>query len=227
MLVLAIETATAWGSVAVVGPQGLLVERAAHVPGGHLEWLLPAIDAALADAGLRREAIEGLVVSRGPGGFSGLRIGIATAAAWAHAAGRPLVAVSTLEVMAEGASASGLVLAALDARRGEIAGAVFRRGGAIQRVTPDFIAPPAALRDCLGASSEPVAVTGDALERHAAAIVEALGPRARLLPRAEWFPRASVAGALGRARLVRGERDDPLGLVPIYVRSQAVQPYPA
>jgi tRNA threonylcarbamoyladenosine biosynthesis protein TsaB len=216
--VLAIDTSTAWGSVAVIDADGLVAERAAHVPAAHLEWLIPAIDALLTDARLTRDSIGGLVVSRGPGGFSGLRIGIATAAAWAHSLGLPLVGVPTLEVIAAGVETTGLVLAALDARRGEIAGALFRRGDRIERLTPDQLLRPETIRDRLPSIETPTVLAGDALEHYAQALLDALRPWAIVAPTAEWRPRAAVAGAIGRARLLRGDYDDPLRLVPHYVR---------
>lgn len=218
MRVLAIDTATAWGSVALIDERGVASERSAYVPGGHLEWLVPAIEAMLADARIDRAAIEGLVVSTGPGGFSGLRIGIATAAAWAHSLGRSLAGVSTLEVIAAGVDAAGLVVAALDARRDEITGALFRRGQRTERLTGDLLLAPEAVRDRFPPIDEPVVVAGDALQRHAEALLHVLSPWGTAAPQVQWWPRAAVGGALGRARLLRGERDDPLRLVPTYVR---------
>ncbi len=218
MRVLAIDTATAWGSVALIDERGVASERSAYVPGAHLEWLIPAIEAMLAGAQIDRAAIGGLVVSTGPGGFSGLRIGIATAAAWAHSLGRPLAGVSTLEVIAAGVEGSGLVVAAMDARRGEIACALFRRGERTERLTADLLMAPEAIRDRLPSVDEPVVVAGDALQRHAATLLHVLSPWGTAAPQAQWWPRAAIGGALGRARLLRGERDDPMRLVPIYVR---------
>lgn len=218
MRVLAIETATAWGSVAVVGPDGVLAERAAHVPGGHLEWLMPAIDATLAASGVRRDEIEGLAVSIGPGAFTGLRIGVATAAAWAHVACLPLAAVPTLEVIAAGVPGVGLMLAALDAHRGEVAAALFRRDERTRRLTPDLLLAPAAVRASLPEIAEPVVLAGDALGRHERALLVALAPHGRVAPREAWWPRAAVVGAIGRAQLLAGQRDDPVGLTPRYAQ---------
>jgi tRNA threonylcarbamoyladenosine biosynthesis protein TsaB len=225
--VLAIETATAWGSAAVVGPDGVLAERSAHVPGEHLEWLIPAIDDLLAALHLTRADIEGLAVSIGPGGFTGLRIGVATAAAWAHALGLPLSGVSTLEAIAAGVQDSGLVVAALDARRGEVAAALFTRGdgaSGVERLTEDLLMSPGALRDHLGDRGR-VIIAGDALERHAAALLDALGPDAVAAPRERWWPRAAVIGHLGRTRLLGGDRDDPIGLVPRYAHRSVAREF--
>lgn len=228
MRVLAIETATAHASVAVVGPQGILAERSASATGGHLEWLMGAISSVLADADLAAGDIDGLVASMGPGSFMGLRVGLITASTWAKTTGRPVIGVSTLEVIAAGArdpveSGTALVLAAIDARRGEVAAALFRCGPPAaaafpERLTPDVLIAPSEIRARLPALTEPVIVAGDAQERYQAALMDALGPQAAVAARERWWPRASVGGTLGRVRLLRGDRDDPLRLVPRYAR---------
>jgi tRNA threonylcarbamoyladenosine biosynthesis protein TsaB len=219
VLTLAIDTTTAQGGVALVSEDGVTAERSAHVPGGHLEWLVPAIDAMLSAAGIAREAIEALAVSIGPGGFSGLRIGVATAAAWAHALDLPLVGVSTLEVIAAGIPGQGLMLAAMDARRGEMTAALFRRrGAALDRLTEDFLAAPDAVRAHLPQIDQPLLVAGDALRRDPGPLLAALSPHGVAAPQEVWWPRASVLGGLALERLMRGERDRPEGLVPRYAR---------
>jgi len=87
--VLAIETSTAWGSVAITDAGGVVAERSADVPGQHLEWLVSAIDAMLTEARLDRTSVDGLAVSIGPGRFNGLRIGLATASAWINSKACP------------------------------------------------------------------------------------------------------------------------------------------
>ncbi len=227
MRVLAIEVSTPRGSVAIVGPEGTISERSADVPGAHLEWLLGAVAAVLGDAHMGPQDVDALSVSLGPGGFVGLRIGAATAAAWAHAAGRPLVGVPTLDVIAAGAighggpSSAGLVLSVTDARRGEVAAALYRCGAVpadLVRLTPDLLVAPGAIRGLLPPIDEPLVVAGDGLKLHAPAILEALQPWAFQVPAERWWPRASVLGTVGRTRLLRGERHDPMRLAPIYAR---------
>jgi tRNA threonylcarbamoyladenosine biosynthesis protein TsaB len=220
VLVLGIETATARGSVAIVGPDGTVGVRAAHVPGGHLEWLLPAIDDLLTASNLARNAVEGLAVSVGPGGFTGLRIGLMTATAWADGLGRAVAGVSTLEAIAAGAEHPGQVLAALDARRGQVTAALFHvEAGRAQRLTPDLLAHPADLRALLPPADGLVLLAGDALEHHAEALLAGFAPHAAAAAFERWWPRADVVAALGRARLVAGEADDPLRLAPRYARA--------
>ncbi|MBI3975248.1 MAG: tRNA (adenosine(37)-N6)-threonylcarbamoyltransferase complex dimerization subunit type 1 TsaB, partial [Armatimonadetes bacterium] len=192
MRVLGLETATPYGSVAVVGPDGLLAEVTALIPMRHLEWLLPAVERTLAEAGTGRGEIEGLAVSIGPGGFTGLRIGIATAAAWARAADIPVIGVSTLEALAATVAGPGLIAPVLDAKRGEVAAALFRREGdlTLTRLREDTVLTPDRLGDLLP-RDQPVLLLGDGLSRWADAIGRAV-PAARWAPPAAWAPRAAA-----------------------------------
>jgi tRNA threonylcarbamoyladenosine biosynthesis protein TsaB len=235
--VLGIETATPAGSVALVGPEGLLGEVTAQVPMRHLEWLLPAIDRLLADLGLGRDAVEGVGVSRGPGGFTGLRIGIATAQAWARSAGCPVVGVPTLEALAAAAGAPGHVLPLLDARRGEVAAALFRAeaappgpgeaaGLSLVRLLNDTLLPPDDLGTFVPPDAAPLLLLGDALARYREIISRTL-PSAVVLPPVTWTPRAAWVAALARERLLRGERDDLYRLHPVYGRRPYVETQPS
>jgi len=237
MRILALETATPLASCAVVDPSGVLGETSLWAPRRHLEWLLPAVHEMLAGLGLGPEAIEGLAVSRGPGGFTGLRIGIATAAAWVRARGIPLVGVGTLEALASVPGVEGLVLPVIDAHRGEVSGALYRadREGRLTCLVAPLTAPPASLaaevaaaldsaRSGLSGSPECVLLLGDGLVRHGATLREALGSRARF-GGAHLHPRAAAVGLLALPRFLRGERDDPLAVLPVYGRKVAARPW--
>jgi tRNA threonylcarbamoyladenosine biosynthesis protein TsaB len=122
--VLGFDTATAATAVALLRPGAEPVEaRHDPAPGerpGHVAQLLPLVRAVLDRAGLGFADLDRLAVGVGPGTFTGLRIGVATARALAQAAGLPLVPVGTLRALALPAqAAAGAVLAVLDARRGE------------------------------------------------------------------------------------------------------------
>src|SRR4051794_33235740 len=127
MNVLAFDTATPATAVAFVRADGTAVEeRHEPRPGerpGHATQLLELIEHVLAEGGAGWDAIDRIVVGAGPGTFTGLRIGVATARGLAQGRGIDLVAVSTLEALAAAAGdAAGnatTILAVLDARRGE------------------------------------------------------------------------------------------------------------
>jgi tRNA threonylcarbamoyladenosine biosynthesis protein TsaB len=129
VIVLGLDTATSATVAGVLDRSGTVTEvRDDPEPGsrpGHANRLLPAAEAALERAGLGWEEVDRIAVGVGPGSFTGLRIGIATARALAQARGLPLVGVSSLEALALGAPHADLVLAVLDARRGEAFAAAY------------------------------------------------------------------------------------------------------
>ncbi|HYM91498.1 MAG TPA: tRNA (adenosine(37)-N6)-threonylcarbamoyltransferase complex dimerization subunit type 1 TsaB, partial [bacterium] len=180
MPILAIETATPIASCAVLDASGMLAETIIRAPMRHLEWLLPAADEMLGHLGLSPDAIQGLAVSSGPGGFTGLRIGIATAAAWGKARAVPVLGVGTLEALAHVPGADGLILPVLDAHRGEVAGALYRVGGdgSAECLVPPLVGSPEAVAAEAAQHPGPVLLVGDGLVRYGAAMLGALGARA-------------------------------------------------
>jgi tRNA threonylcarbamoyladenosine biosynthesis protein TsaB len=124
--VLALDTATPSPSVAVLSDRGLF-EESLSADRRASEELLPSIARALEGAGLRLADLDRIAVCAGPGSFTGVRVGLATAWSFGRALGVPVEAVSTLEAMAETARRPGVASAAalLDAGRGEIVGERF------------------------------------------------------------------------------------------------------
>ncbi len=119
LMLLAFDTATDAVCTALVADDGrALAEAVSHVPGGAARRVLADVDHVLAAAGVGLGDLRGIVVGRGPGSFTGVRIGLATAAALADGAGLPLAGVSTLEALRH-LNAPGAV-AVIDARRREV-----------------------------------------------------------------------------------------------------------
>jgi tRNA threonylcarbamoyladenosine biosynthesis protein TsaB len=140
---LVLDTATAATVAGVTLGDGVVERRHDPAPGerpGHVSQALALIEAALAGAGTSLGALERIGVGVGPGSFTGLRIGIATARGLAHATGLPLAAVSTLGALAV-AAGDGPVLAVLDARRGEAFVALWERGREVR--APAAVSPAA------------------------------------------------------------------------------------
>ncbi|MEO8719113.1 MAG: tRNA (adenosine(37)-N6)-threonylcarbamoyltransferase complex dimerization subunit type 1 TsaB [Burkholderiales bacterium] len=124
---LALETATDRASVALGTSSADAVSRAMAGARRHAAELLPMIDAVLAEAGVRLGAVRGIVLSDGPGSFTGLRVGAAVAKALVQARGLPLWVAPSLMVRAAGvASLGATVLAVADALRGELYAAAYR-----------------------------------------------------------------------------------------------------
>lgn len=214
-LILAVETSTPLAGVALLrGPEVVALAQAS-VPQRHLEWLAPTIARLLRDGALRPADVQAVAVSTGPGGFTSLRIGLATALAWARARDLPLVGISTLAVVAAGVPDSGPVGVLVDVRRGAVAGAVFAGQGATPVAGPVVGAVEEVLQRL--APGLPVTFAGDALNRYEA-VVRAARPGARIAPPETWVPSAAALGRLAWERLRRGERDSLYQVRPLYAR---------
>jgi tRNA threonylcarbamoyladenosine biosynthesis protein TsaB len=174
----------------------------------HAQTLLPLLEQALADAGGTWEDVERICVGTGPGGFTGLRLGIATARALAQARDVPLVGVSSLEALALGAESPD-VLAVIDARRGEVFAARYRDGVCVME--PAALAPSALPAAPLAVGDGAVRFREE-LER-AGVAVPADGSRAHRVS-------ALMICRLGRAR----EPVDRDALLPDYRREPDAKP---
>jgi tRNA threonylcarbamoyl adenosine modification protein YeaZ len=141
-LILAIDTATPAVTAGVVRRDGdtieVLAQRVTVDARAHAEQLTPNAVAALADARVGVEDLEAVVVGCGPGPFTGLRVGMATAAAYGHALGVPVHGVCSLDAI--GVEAGGNLLVVTDARRREVYWARYRDG---VRVEGPAVAAPA------------------------------------------------------------------------------------
>src|SRR5256712_9639391 len=187
MRILAIETATSLGSVALLQDGDPVAVITEFVPRRHLEWLAPALRQLLETTGWTVTQVEAVSVSTGPGSFTSLRIGIATAITWARAKGIPAARVPPADAVALGTQAAGLVCAMLDVRRGEVAGAVYTRDRSIHRILDDIVGPVAHVVGRLPAG--PLTFSGGALARDADGVT-AMRPEAVLAPRAQGSPTA-------------------------------------
>lgn len=147
MNLLAIETSTEACSVALVHGEDLIA-RSEHAPRRHAELALPMADALLAEAGLGRHALDAIAVGRGPGAFTGVRLGVALAQGMALALDRPVVPVSSLAALAlEAPQDDAAILAVIDARMGEVYAACYRRddAGALVALDDERVCAPDAL----------------------------------------------------------------------------------
>jgi tRNA threonylcarbamoyladenosine biosynthesis protein TsaB len=231
MIVLAIDTSTLTASCAVVRADDAGVTVLAAEDGltsAHSERILPLVARVAAAAGVAPPAFDAFAVGAGPGSFTGLRIGMATAKGLAFAAGRPLWVVSSLAALALDLADLGdaaLYVPVLDARRGEIYAGFYRRGrNVVTAVAPERVIPPAELPALVAAIGLGDAVIGgDALAVYPEALA-ALPPSVRRVPDSR-----AVPSALSVARLaLAGDRVDALAHgAPAYIRpSEAEVKYP-
>ncbi|MEW6600218.1 MAG: tRNA (adenosine(37)-N6)-threonylcarbamoyltransferase complex dimerization subunit type 1 TsaB, partial [Nitrospirota bacterium] len=161
MKVLAIETATLAGSIAVFDDsEGLVGEVRVSVKIAHSERLMPSIEWLLKASGISIKEIDAFAVSIGPGSFTGLRIGLSTVKGFAFATGKPVVAVRTLDAFARLMPfCSRIVCPMLDARRNEVYAAFYQwDDGRCTKIMPETSIKPA---DLLKGIEGPVVFMGE------------------------------------------------------------------
>jgi len=208
--VLAIETSTLAGGVALLEDDVLVAESLLGIRLTHSERLLPAIDRLLTDAGWRPADLGGLAVAIGPGSFTGLRIGLSTAQGLAMALGMLVAGVPTLDAMATGLPFAALpVCPVLDARKGELYCCRYRWDGRAMARDWEYLAlAPAALAARL---TEPTILLGDGAQL-------VVSPHVVLAPAHRRHPSPGAVALLGAAALAAGEGVAPGALVPLYLR---------
>jgi tRNA threonylcarbamoyladenosine biosynthesis protein TsaB len=224
MKVLAVETATSWQSVAILDGAHVLARHDQDAAGSHAKLLLPTIDQLFSKTGLTLKQLDGLVVSIGPGSFTGLRVGLATLLGFRTISQLPLAVVPTLEGMAWNLKgASTLLCPILNSRRGELYWALFRWIGAdrLERVVSELVGTPVMLGSSL---TEPVLVFGEGWTVEASAIRAAISPSAKVIepPDSVMKPSAVSIGLAGIERFRRGEYAG-IGISPLYVQRTAAE----
>ncbi len=169
MLILGIESATGQVGCAIGGHEGVLASAHSSRGRRHAETLTPQIDFVRRQARVELSEISVVAVDLGPGLFTGLRVGISAAMATAFALGVPMIGVSSLDLLAFPVRHSPrLIVAVIDARRGEIFHAFYRQvPGGVQRVTQPVLADPDDLASELMARNEDCLLVGDGALRHA------------------------------------------------------------
>jgi tRNA threonylcarbamoyladenosine biosynthesis protein TsaB len=130
-VILAIDTSTGPCSVAVLRGGKVVVQQEESIPGNQSRVLVQMIESTLIQAGLAYKDLDAVACTLGPGGFTGIRVGLATARAIALGANKPLIGLSSLEVIAFAAQLKGDVLAVIDAHRGQHYVQRFRANGAL------------------------------------------------------------------------------------------------
>jgi tRNA threonylcarbamoyladenosine biosynthesis protein TsaB len=215
MKILAIETATRAGSVALLDSGRVIGQVLLDIAVTHSERLMAMVDRLLADCGLGPGDLEGLAVSAGPGSFTGLRVGLATAKGLAFALGIPVAPVPTLDAMASLLPfADAPVAPLLAARRGEVYCALYAwQDGAMARRWDDLALTPAEAAQRLPA---PVIVLGDGVGPCWPFLARLVG--VRVAPPTHAVPWAAAVGQLGHARLAAGQGIEAGALAPRYLR---------
>ena len=216
MILFCLDTSGPVAGVALLQDGAVRYEGMAVNAFTHSQSILPMAEEAYRRAGLEMNDTDYFAVTAGPGSFTGVRIGVSTVKALAHAAGKPCVAVDALEAMAAGVQPfEGVICPIQDARAGQVYGAAFR-GGDLSRLLPD---EPIKLEEYLekvSAFGQPMLFLGDGMPVHRAAIAGILGEKARFAPPHLAFLRPAAAAFLAWNRLDQAVHYQNLS--PLYLR---------
>ena len=222
MKLLALESSAKAASCAVFEDGQVLASAWQSAGLTHSRTLLPMVEDMLRNSGCALRDVDGIAVAAGPGSFTGLRIGVASAKGLAWGAEKPCVPVSTLEAMAWPlAHLEGVTVCAMDARRQQIYNAVFRaRGGALERLRPDRAVSLEEAAADLAELGESLTVVGDGAQL-CFDFLTARGLPCRLAPpHLRW--QSAVGVAMAAARRGPGGAAGAQEDVPAYLRlSQA------
>ena len=218
MKILVIDTSGPVCGTAVMDEEKVYSEFTAQNKNTHSASLMPMIEAALNAAGKEIGELDAVAAVTGPGSFTGVRIGVATAKGLAHGAGRPCIPVDALEALSESAGEfDGIVCPIQDARAGQVYGAAFRKG---ERLTGDAPMKLEEYLDTVEALGERFLFIGDGAPVHKQAITARLGDRAEFAPAFRGYLRPSAAGSIA---LRKGGETDYLGLQATYLRPPNAQ----
>jgi tRNA threonylcarbamoyladenosine biosynthesis protein TsaB len=228
MLILAVETSTPAGSIALVeapggggdsgGREKIIGETTLGTAENHSVRLMPAIDGLLGQTSLTIHQVRGIALGLGPGSFTGLRIAVSTVKGLAWALKVPVVGVSTLDALAYNLPySSQTVCPVLDARKKEVYAALFRGNGEgrLEKVSEDWVLSPEELCSRIRGK---VVFLGNGLEVYGEIFKERLGSCAFFAPPELSLPRAANVARLSLPGFKRGLTLDLFSFTPLYLR---------
>lgn len=218
MIILGIETATLAVGCALGGQEGVLASFHAAHGRYHTEVLTPAIDSMCTYARIDLKEVSCVAVDVGPGLFTGLRVGVATAKAMAFALRVPMIGFSSLDLLAFPVRwSSRCIVPVIDGRRGEIFWAQYRQvSGGVQRLTEPRVSTPEELVAELQASGKAALLVGDGALRYASAFADVANAELGTVGNA--YPTASALVELAQPRALKEEFVQPSELAPLYLR---------
>ena len=222
MIVLAIDTCDARGSVAVLRDAGVLKVVPHESQEDYSTWLLPAVEECLAGGGLKMEDVDAYAAAAGPGSFTGVRVGLTAVKAWAEVYGKRIAAVSRLQALA--AEASGetpWVGAFFNAQRGQVFGAMYLRNGkALARSGDEMVIAPGKFLETVAESAKGDRVSWVSMDADCLIGEDAWKDREARGETVESVSsvRAPTIGQLGMEAVKEGRFTDPLALDANYVR---------
>jgi len=216
MKILLLDTSTNVFSIALADGESVIAELSGDAGPATSAKIPGHILSLLTDAGLDLARIDAFAVTVGPGSFTGVRVGIALVKGMAYSTGKPVITLSSLELLALNAKGSAIPVCTLfDARRGEVYSALFHFDNGMRLVRPEMaIAPEQLLTELSG----DILFIGDGVLRYHDQIKERLGCNAHIAAGDLHHPKASAGAVLAFKRLLDGQTISPLSLSPHYLR---------
>jgi tRNA threonylcarbamoyladenosine biosynthesis protein TsaB len=233
MLVLAIDTSTLQGAIGwvklkpndIAGSVEAFAECSAPAKPGHAETLLHRVAQILSYGGYEARDVELLVFGKGPGTFTGLRIGLSTVKGLGLADNIPVIGMSSLEALAFSVNMTGVVAPLIDARRSELYGALYETVMSdgwprTKRILDEQVGSFEGIIDTLGSPDlpSPIVFTGNGVGPYRRQIAERFGSRAIVLPKTHWAPSPFWMARIGYGRFLEAGSDDIDTIVPVYLR---------
>jgi len=223
MKILALETATIAGSVAICDDtSGLIGEVRINVKIAHAERLMPSIKWLMESSQVTIEEIDAFAISIGPGSFTGLRIGLSTVKGFAFATNKPVVSVPTLDAFARTVPFSAYQICPLfDARKDEVFAALYRWDeNNIIKIMPERAVSPG---DFLKEITDKTVFIGDGIIRYGDMIMDICGDKAIFPPPSIMSPSAATVGEIAFEKIKKGDLADPVSLTPFYIRKSEAE----
>jgi tRNA threonylcarbamoyladenosine biosynthesis protein TsaB len=224
-MILAVNTSTTQFSVALVKTEGDILAEYLISPGEkNFKSFMPAVHSIFDACHVDTKTLKAVVVARGPGSFTGLRVGLSLAKGIAQGLNIPIIGVSSLESMANQLPfVEHTVCTLLSSRRGEVIYALFRwdyeKG--MTRIAED---QSVSFKDLSGFIKGPTCFIGNNFSAQFPVIKELIGANALPAPQYLWQLRASAVGSLGLKRFIAKDFDDITDLIPEYLRPPDIRP---
>ena len=222
MKILGIDTATPILALGIVDEEKVLSEIRFNAGQTHAQILLPNIEKILKDSSLQLEDLDGIALSIGPGSFTGLRIGLATAKGLCFASGKPLLTVPTLDGLVYfNRTLPYPLVPVLDAKKNEVYSAVYNnREGVLERISDYWVL---SVEKLVAKIPEEVIFLGLGLEVFQDRLKELCGEKAHFLAGERNLPSGSSIAFLGLEKFRRSEFEDLEKAKPLYLRSSEAE----
>lgn len=228
MKILAIDTSSMSATCAIIDKDKLLVEYTLNHKLTHSQKIMPIIKEALDSCSLKTKDIDVFAVAKGPGSFTGLRIGVATVNGLAQSVNKKVVGVSTLDALAFNLPyCEGIVVPIIDARRDRVFTGIYKwTNGNLHIIKEQTILEVKELIKVLAERPEKIVFIGDGTHVYKDILSETLGEKAIFAPKSANMARASSVAELAMTKAKEGKTESFFELVPDYLReSQAQREY--